>query len=623
MGMKQKIYVVLFALAVIACSALGLFPRYTLERSNNNVAILADYREISTLAKNSGLPVDEAIAVLMKNGMTGMMVSELIGDSLLHGIGQAEMKAKPRDNESALSTEGTIISINPYSEHRELLNKWLRIRFALSDDKTGPILLTMPSNVLRNSGTIPDIDGLEAAKRAGLHIFYRPAPSPGHLADRAALMLREVHAKYPVSVFTPSGEYVSGYPDVSQLAGVSRELGIPVAVVEFSKQLGEPQLNAQVSPLLLPLHSVTNDEMTSRRISRSALRDRLIRAAVERSVRLLLLRTAPANTSNFRFSDFAEEVRLLGEELKAHGFALAWPEPVFACSNLNSNIFTAWALSAVLMLCVWSYLVRMGMPAAKTISLFAAGSVVLAVCVLKISAAARLAGALAAPMIAVEASLLAMDTTRKRQAFLGFGFAVLASLALASYFSVSRYMLRLSTFSGVRLTLILPPVLVLLHDLKRRVHPESLIEFLNRPPLWGELIMIMILLAGVGLMVFRSGNVAYTPPFEEKIRVTLERLLVARPRTKEVFVGYPCLLLLGYLVKNGMLKQYREVLRIGVAAGFSSVVNSFCHFHTPLTIILLREFNGLWTGFISGLVVVGLVKFVVVPVLKLIRPIVS
>ncbi|MBQ7214735.1 MAG: hypothetical protein IJS39_01990, partial [Synergistaceae bacterium] len=121
--MKQKIYIVLFALAVIACSALGLFPRYTLERSNNSVAILADYREISTLAKNSGLPVDEAIGILMKNGMTGMMVSELIGDSLLHGIGQAEMKAKPRDNESALSTEGTIISINPYSEHRELLNK--------------------------------------------------------------------------------------------------------------------------------------------------------------------------------------------------------------------------------------------------------------------------------------------------------------------------------------------------------------------------------------------------------------------------------------------------------------------------------------------------------------------
>ena len=169
----------------------------------------------------------------------------------------------------------------------------------------------------------------------------------------------------------------------------------------------------------------------------------------------------------------------------------------------------------------------------------------------------------------------------------------------------------------------MPPVLVLLHDLKRRIHPESLIEFLNRPPVWGELILIMILLAGVAIMLIRSGNVSSTPAFEEKMRLLLEKYLIARPRTKEVFVGYPCLLLLCYFVKNGMLVRYRELLRIGVAAGFSSVVNSFCHFHTPLTLILLREFNGLWCGVIVGAVLVIAVKFVVVPLLKLIRPIVS
>ena len=612
---------VVFALAVMACAAFGLWPRVLLEQANNNVAILADFREIATLAKNSGLDVDEAIAILKGNGVTGMMVSELTGDNVLHGVGQAEMKTH---KDSERGTEGTIISITPYSEHRDILNKWLRLRFAISGDKTGPVFLSMPSNMLRNSGMLPDIDGLEAAKRAGLPVYYRPAPSPGHLADRAAMLLREVHAVYPVSVFTPSGEYVSGYPDVSKLAQASKELGIPVAVVEFSRQVGEPQLNAQVSPLLLPLHSVTNEEMTSRRISRAALRDRLIRAAVERSVRLLLLRTAPANTSSFKFVDFAEEVRLLAEGLKSHGFNLAWPAPVFAGKNLHSSIFTAWALSAVLLLCAWSYLVRMGMKSAtKTLALFAGGSLVLAVCVLKVGVAARLAGALAAPLIATEASLLALDTDRKGCVILSFAFAVFGGLALASFFSTTNYMLRLSTFSGVRLTLVLPPVLVLLHDLKRRVHPESLIEFLNRPPMWGELILMMLLLAGVALMVFRSGNVAYTPPFEARLRVILEHVLVARPRTKEVLAGWPSVLLLGFLVKHDLLKQYRELLRLAAAAGVSSIVNSFCHFHTPLTLILLREFNGLWTGLIVGAVLVLVVKFVVIPFLRLIRPIVS
>ena len=621
MNMNRKIFTVLFMIVVLACSAYGLLPRIRLEHENNNVSILADYREIATLARNSGLDVDEAIAILMKNGITGMMVSELTGDNIDKGVGQAEMKTH---KDSERGTEGTIVSITPYSEHKELLNKWLRLRFAISGDKTGPVFLTIPSNMLKNSGMLPDIDGLEAAKRSGLHVFYRPAPSPGHLSDRAAVLLRVVHAKYPVSVFTPSGEYVSGYPDVSKLAGVAKEFGIPVAIVEFSRQVGESQLNAQASPYLLTLHSVTNEEMTSRRISRKALRERLLRAALERSVRLLLLRTAPPNTSDFKFDDFAEEVRLLGEELKAHGFNLAWPETVFARRNLHINIVTALAMSAVLALCVWSYLVRMGMPSDKKIAvLFSVGSVLLAVCVWKLSSVARLAGALTAPMIAVEATLIALDSGKKRGVFQAFVFVVVGGLALASFFSTTRYMLRLAAFSGVRLTLVLPPVLVLLHDLKRRIHHESLIEIMNRPPLWGELILIMILLAGVVLMILRSGNTQGISNIEVNIRETLERLLIARPRNKEVFVGYPSVLVLLYLVKHKMFAHYREVFRIGAAIGFSSVINSFSHFHTPLMLILLREFNGLWTGLIVGVIAVLLVKFVIVPLLKLVRPVIS
>ncbi|MBQ3654658.1 MAG: hypothetical protein II954_09610 [Synergistaceae bacterium] len=617
----RKIFAGLLVVAVIGCAVYGLIPRVRLEQENNNVSIVADFREISTLAKNSGITVDEAIAILMRNGITGLMVSELTGDNVYRGIGQAEMRTM-KDPERG--TEGTIISITPYSEHKDLLNKWLRMRFALSEDKTGPVFLTIPLNMLRNSGMIPDIDGLEAAKRAGLHVFYRPAPSPGHLSDRAALLLREVHAAYPVSVFTPAGEFVSGYPDVSKLAGVSRELGIPVAMVEFSRQVGEPQLNAQVSPLLIPLHSVTNEEMTSRRISRKALRERMLRAALERSVRLLLLRTAPPNTSDFKFYDFAEEVRLLAEELKAHGFVLSWPEPVFAHRNLHTNMFASWAMSAVLAFCAWRFLVRMGMKSGvRTEILFAAGSIVLAVCALKVSVIARFAGAFTAPLIAVEASLLAMDTGRVRRVIPAFLFAVLGGLALASFFSVDRYMLRLSTFSGVRLTLVLPPVLVLIHDLKRRIHPESLIEFLNRPPLWGELVMIGVILAGVVVMIIRSGNTAVISSFESGLRDRLEQLLIARPRTKEVFMGYPALVLLCWLVGRGMMANYREILRVCVAMGFSSVINSFCHFHTPLWVILLREFNGLWTGLIVGVILVALVKFVLLPFLRLIRPVIS
>ena len=619
--MKRKIFVVIFFAAVLACSYYGLLPRFKLEALNNNVSIIVDYREILTLAKNSGLNFDDAIKILIDNGVRGLMVSELNGDNIDHGVGHAEFKVV-KDPER--STEGTIISILPNSPYKDILNKWLRIRFAISDDKKTPLFLNMPQNMLKTVGIIPDIEGLEAAKKSGLKIFYRPVPSLGHLADRASIMLKIVHENYHVDVFTPAGEYISGYPDVRKLANTAHELNIPLAVVEFSRQVGEPQLNALTSPLLIPLHSVTNDEMTARRISRSALRDRLVRAAVERSIRLLLLRTAPQNTSDFVFKDFAEEVKLLSDELNSHGFNLAWPNNVFKDSNLHTNIFTAWALSAILIFSLWCYLVRMGMNDNPKINLiFVSINIILAVLIFKVSSVSRLAGAFTAPLIAVEGSLIAMDNGKSKNILKAFIFVVIGGLALASYFSVTNYMMRLNTFSGVKLTLVLPPLLVLLHDLKKRIHPESLVQILSRPPLWGELALVGVLLAGLGLIVFRSDNVAFIPGFEAKMRVALEKILIARPRTREIFIGYPSILILNFLISKKLFANYREIFRIGTALGFSSVINSFCHFHTPLTLILLREFNGLWTGLIIGFVAVGIVKFVVIPSLKLIRPLIS
>ena len=233
------------------------------------------------------------------------------------------------------------------------------------------------------------------------------------------------------------------------MANTAKELHIPLAVVEFSRQVGEPQLNALVSPNLLALHSVTSEEMTSRRISRAALRDRMIRAAVERSVRLLLFRSAPSNTSNFKFKDYAEEVRLLADELKDHGFNLSWPETLFADYNLNRNIFAAWALSAVFIFALFRYLSRMGLNMnMKTIYALVIVSVITAFVILKVPFAARITGAFTAPLIAVEASLLAMDSGRKRNIMPAFVFAVLGGLALASFFSVTAYMMRLSTFQA-------------------------------------------------------------------------------------------------------------------------------------------------------------------------------
>jgi hypothetical protein len=239
----------------------------------------------------------------------------------------------------------------------------------------------------------------------------------------------------------------------------------------------------------------------------------------------------------------------------------------------------------------------------------------------KFASFARFLGAFTAALAVTEASLMAAGDPRRlwKSLFDGVLFAAAGGLAVAALFSEPLYMLRLRTFSGVKLTLMLPPLLVVLHDMRRRIHPESLSQMLSRPPLLGELLLGAALLVLLALVLFRSDNVQLIPGIEAKVRGALERLLVARPRSREVFIGYPCLLLYAFAVRTRLWPQYRELLRIGAVLGFASVVNSFCHYHTPLRFILLREFNGLWTGVILGLLAVAGLRLLVLPLWRKIR----
>ena len=631
--MSRRLFVGLILLFAAACSLWGLLPRWRVERVNDSVAIITDFRSILPLAESAGLSVDEALSRLKECGLRGLMVSELTGDDLMNGVGPASLVSL---GGGVQEREGVLVSVLPGAPRFDLLSKWIRLRLLASGDATeGPVVLPMPINMMKTVGVVPDIAGLEAAVKAGLPIFYRPAPTPGWLTQNAADALRAVADAYPLAAFAPSGEVIPGYPDVSPLAAVSRERRLPVAAVEFNRQLGATAFNNMASPLLLPLHSVTNEEMMARNITRQGLVERLLRAAAERSVRLLVTRPAPQNMGSSTFDAFVAEVQDLANGLEGLGLRLGWPQAHFPSNAWRSGFLPACALAAVLLLTIWCFAARLGLlsglpalsletvrPAAA--AAFAALAVLSAFLMVRSAAAARLIGAFAAPLIATEASLAAMDFSRKRQtlflALEGFLLAVAGGLTLAAFFSVPSYMLRIQTFSGVKLTLLLPPLLVLLHDLKNRIHPESLTDILSRPPLWGELMLCAVLLAGLGLMLFRSGNVQFIPGFEARVRETLERLLVARPRSKEVFLGYPSLLILAFLVKQGLWARYREVLRVGVALGFSSVVNSFCHFHTPILFILLREFNGFWTGLILGAILVAALRWALLPALRWVRP---
>src|SRR5205823_12796035 len=86
---------------------------------------------------------------------------------------------------------------------------------------------------------------------------------------------------------------------------------------------------------------------------------------------------------------------------------------------------------------------------------------------------------------------------------------------------------------------------------------------------------------------------------EMSLRNMLDRYLV-RPRTKEFLIGHPALLAALLLGATRAGRGVRLSLALIGSIGQVSMVNSFCHLHTPLLMTVTRVFNGLWLGVLIG-----------------------
>jgi hypothetical protein len=119
--------------------------------------------------------------------------------------------------------------------------------------------------------------------------------------------------------------------------------------------------------------------------------------------------------------------------------------------------------------------------------------------------------------------------------------------------------------------------------------------------------------AVVGYLLVRSGNApaAWKPGWEQSLRDALERFLIARPRTKEFALGFP-LLWAGCQLYTLQLQQRiswdaRPLIALGMI-GPISMINTFCHLHSPLAIELLRSINGVLIGTALGVLLVALIR---------------
>jgi hypothetical protein len=621
---------VFFWCAVILAVLLSvgsLYRRLEVEWSHRVLAIIVDYKDVVSLSGQSGDTRESVFERLWERGVRGITVSEFTGKDLASGAMQltfSPLAAIEHSQRASLNLPLNLGTLRLDSSDPMLpaIMEYLRNRMPgvvkHVPGKSTLIVLPVTFEDLNDAGILPDFAALDFAKKNGSFAVYRPAFAPYADARRIALSVEWLKKNYSsIVTILPAGNMVVGYPRLAPIAETFKKLGLTVAQAEFVRQIGSSSLFAMMNPDIIPLHSLVRDEVISRRLSRGQIVERMVRAVHERSIRLLLMRPYDLYSTE-KLTYFLEDLGNIHAGLRSRGYAFAWPR---AIPRFGASFFAAMATSLLFVATFRSYAKRYAGNGKRNISkiecaLLCGLVFVLGLAVWRVSPVTKLLGGLTAALVATEATLWALDRYTKPFDGLIAGLLIVlgGGLVIAAFYGTSSAMLRLTPFSGVKLTLLLPPLLVLINDLKQRIHPEALSDILLRPPLWGEMMLLGVLAAAALVLTVRSGYFGFVPGWEVKFRDLLEKILWVRPRTKEFLVGYPCLIIYYSLVRGGVAAHYREVFRVGASLAYASAINTFCHFHTLLPLTVVRVVNGWWLGILSGFVILVVIDYVGGPI---------
>jgi hypothetical protein len=437
------------------------------------------------------------------------------------------------------------------------------------------------------------------------------------------------------------GETALGYPFQENLiftAKILKTKGYPFGIIEFAGQKGIETIAQSASELAVRVHSITKEEMKI--IPKQEAIDRWIRAAKERKVRIFYIK--PFMQSD---SDIIEEnlsyIRAIKENLKASGFSTG-KASLLSATYQEPKIFVLLLILGV---------ISGGLILLKNIFnlkkyqeysmlflgiLFSLFLLFLNQEIFLIKLMALLA-ALIFPTLAIlsnekyflEKNNLNLENSTAfpknnpgfilmiKEVLSGFFRVILitfsGALLIAALLSNNKFMLGIEQFSGIKISYLIPLFLVLvIMWLKMNAGKLMILENIKKPILIEQVIIMVFFAVFLVIYISRSGNFSFLPVLniEEKIRIFLENTLIARPRNKEFLIGYPAILL-AMSMNFLKVKEFKiPIIIIGTIAPVT-LINTFCHIHTPFLFSMLRTFNGVWLGLGLGLIVITIFYYLV------------
>lgn len=634
---SRKIWIFFLIVGFLAALLVG-WQRNIVEKSNKNVEITLDYQDTFNLAQAQSYDLEKMLLKFKKAGVVSLALSEKTLDDL-ELSGQVGILSKSQvtslnllTGQKSFPTAGQtyLLTYNQalYQQLKTALANKLgtgKIKDLSSGDRY-IIAVMLPQEQIRDLPLFLAQDELALTKKLGFNIV----PRLGNYTRVDSAGIKSVFTQLDgydnLSTVIFLGEEVLGYKLTDNYLPFTKERiqakGLHLGLIEFNEQKGLATLTKLLSYQAVRVHSIPSKE--AEKMTMDTALSRWVRAVQERNVRLVYLRPL-TNQSALQGKDpllaNVKYVEQLKDNFKNAGFTLGkstsfsnYQVSLPLCFLLCLGILAALAL-------LW----QMFFPSRGDYIIFLGGLLCLLALIFtghlyqarKIMA---LGAAVTFPTLAM--LMLLQNLTQKNNPFLVLAqisaLSVAGGLFVAALLSDTSFFLKINAFSGVKFIHLIPLFLLTLYYFfffqkeKKRKFYVTIEKILNQPILV-KYVLLFFLLAGMALVyILRTGNQTGPLPvlgIEMKIRQLLENILLARPRTKEFFLGHPALLLGVYLAARKET-TYFFLFLVLAAIGQISIVSTFTHVHTPLYLSLLRTVNGLVLGSLVGALLIGCIKFI-------------
>jgi len=186
----------------------------------------------------------------------------------------------------------------------------------------------------------------------------------------------------------------------------------------------------------------------------------------------------------------------------------------------------------------------------------------------------------------------------------------------AAPISSINYMLEINIFRGVKVGQLLPAAYFVIAYLAYfgyggRERTRGNLQFQDVTDLMNTGIKVWMLflaaiVGGVGVYyILRTGHdsTLEVSSYEMLFRNELEKVLIARPRSKEFLFAFPAIMLMVYSSVR-RLRLWPVLFGLGGAIGMTSVINTFEHIRTPLYLGFIRTGYSLVFGILVGILAI-------------------